>query len=228
MMMPLLLLRPQPGNDASAARARELGLTVIQIPLFDVLPADGGLLPTGPFDALLLTSTNGVRFGATVMAAFAGLPIYAVGETTAYAARFARHEHVITGGGDAQSTAAMMAADGRRSVLHIAGEDVRPFDSHGMNIYRYTVYRTVECDTAAARAALNGLGPVVLAVHSPRAGIQLSLLVPATRRMRMHIVAISEAAARVCGKGWASVTVSERPDDTALLHCVETLCIRAG
>jgi uroporphyrinogen-III synthase len=227
-MIPLVLLRPQPGNDASATRAREMGLTVIQVPLFDVLPADGGPLPAGSYDALLLTSINGVRFGATVMAAFAGLPIYAVGEATAYAARIAGHDGVITGGGDAQSTVAMMAADGRCSVLHISGEEVRPFDSHGMSVQRYTVYRTVECDTAAARAALNGLGPVVLAVHSPRAGIQLSLLVPATRRMRMHIVAISDAAARVCGKGWASVTVSERPDDTALLHCVEALCIRAG
>lgn len=227
-MIPLVLLRPQPGNDSTAARAREMGITVIQVPLFDVQPADGGALPTGSYDAMLLTSINGVRFGATVIAAFAGIPIYAVGEATAYAARIAGHEGVITGGGDAQSTAAMMAADGRHSILHISGEEVRPFDSLGMSVQRYTVYRTVECDTAAVRAALNGLGQVVFAVHSPRAGIQLSLLVPTTRRMRMHVVAISAAAARVCGKGWASLTVSERPDDTALLHCVETLCIRAG
>lgn len=227
-MIPLVLLRPQPGNDASATRARDMGLTVIQVPLFDVLPADGGPMPTGPFDALLLTSINGVRFGATIMAAFAGTPIYAVGEATAYAARIAGHENVITGGGDAQSTAAMIAADGRRSVLHIAGEEVRPYDSLGVGVVRYTVYRTVERDIATVRAALSRLGPAVIAVHSPRAGIQLTLLIPATRRMRLHVVAISEGAARVCGKGWASLTVSERPDDTALLHCVETLCIRAG
>ena len=227
-MIPLVLLRPQPGNNASATRAREMGLTVIQIPLFDVLPADGGPLPAGPFDALLLTSINGVRFGATIMSAFAGLPIYAVGEATAYAARIAGHQQVITGGGDAQSTAMMMAADGRRNVLHIAGEDVRPFDSQGMNILRHTVYRSVERDTDAVRTALKGLGPLVVAVHSPRAAIQFASLIPATRRMRIHVVAISDAAARVCGKGWASVTVSEAPNDTALLHCVETLCIRAG
>ncbi len=102
-----------------------MGLTVIQIPLFDVLPADGGPLPPGPYDALLLTSINGVRFGALIMRTFAGLPIYAVGEATAYAARLGGHEIVITGGGDAQSTAAMMAAEGRRNVLHISGEDVQ-------------------------------------------------------------------------------------------------------
>lgn len=227
-MIPLVLLRPQPGNDASAARAREMGLAVIQIPLFDVLPADGGPLPAGPFDALLLTSINGVRFGATVMSAFAGLPIYAVGEATAYAARIAGHQKVITGGGDAQSTATMMAADGRRNVLHVAGEDVRPFDSQGISILRHTVYRSVERDADTVRAALKGLGPMVVAIHSPRAAVLFASLIPATRRMRIHVVAISEAAARVCGKGWASVTVSEAPNDTALLHCVETLCIRAG
>jgi uroporphyrinogen-III synthase len=227
-MIPLVLLRPQPGNDASAARAREMGLSVIQIPLFDVLPADGGPLPTGPYDALLLTSINGVRFGATIMAAFAHLPAYGVGEATAYAARFAGHPNVITGGGDAQSTAAMMAADGRRSVLHISGEDVRPFDSHGISIERHVVYRTVLRDTDSVRTALKGLGPMVVAVHSPRAAIQFTSLIPATRRLRIHVVAISDAAARLCGKGWASLTVPAAPNDTALLHCVETLCIRAG
>ncbi|MBO9581580.1 MAG: uroporphyrinogen-III synthase [Sphingobium sp.] len=228
-MIPLVLLRPQPGNDASAARAREMGLTVIQLPLFDVLPADGGPAPTGPFDALLLTSINGVRFGATVMAAFADLPAYAVGAATAHAARVAGgHERVITGGGDARSAAAMMVADGRRNVLHISGEHVRPFDSLGMNIRRHIVYRAVERDMAAIRAVLSRLGPAVVALHSPRAAVRFSSLVPAARRMRMHIAAISDAAARVCGKGWASITISDAPDDTALLHCVETLCIRAG
>ena len=228
MSLPLLLLRPQPGNNATAERAREMGLTVIQIPLFDILPADGGPLPAGPYDALLLTSINGVRFGATIMRSFADLPAYAVGEATAYAARLAGHAQVITGGGDAQSTAAMMAADGRRNVLHIAGEDVRPFDSQGVGIVRHVVYRTILRDTAAVRTALNGLGPLVVAVHSPRAAIQFASLVPATRRMRIHVAAISEAAARLCGKGWASVAIATKPDDTALLHCVETLCIRAG
>ncbi len=228
MSLPLLLLRPQPGNDASAMRARAMELEVIQVPLFDLLPADGGPLPPGPYDALLLTSINGVRFGATIMAAFAGLPAYAVGETTADAARFAGHARVITGGGNAQSTAAMMAADGHRCVLHIAGEDVRPFDSLGVSIVRYTVYRTIQRDMVAVRAALNGLGPVVAAVHSPRAAIHFASLIPATRRMRIHVAVISDAAARVSGKGWASVAVSGAPDDTALLHCAKTLCIRAG
>ena len=35
------------------------------------------------------------------------------------------------------------------------------------------------------------------------------------------------AAAEACGSGWASVTISTAPDDTALLGCAETLCNRA-
>ncbi len=104
----------------------------------------------------------------------------------------------------------------------------RPFDSHGINILRHVVYRSVERDTAAVRVALNGLGPVVVAVHSPRAAIQFASLVPATRRMRIHVAAISARAAQVCGKGWASVAVAAKPDDPALLACAEALCIRAG
>ena len=227
-MTPLLLLRPQPGNDASAARAKAMGLAVIQAPLFEIVASSAKAPPAGPFDALLLTSANGVRFGHDLIAAHADLPLYAVGEATALPAREEGHADVIVGRGDAASTVPMILRDGHAQVLHICGEDVRDFDSLGITFVRHAVYRSAEVPEAAVRGTLEGLDETVAAIHSPRAGRRLNALLNADQRARIHVAAISEKAAKACGTGWASLTVSATPDDTALLACAQSLCIRAG
>ncbi len=228
MSLPLILLRPQLGNDASAARARAIGLDPVQLPLFEIGRVEAGPVPEGPFDAILLSSANGARFGAAVLRTLAHLPAYAVGEATAHAARGAGVEIVKIGGGDATSTATMMVAEGHDRVLHLCGADVRPFDPQGLTVARHIVYHVVERAEETIRPELDRLTAAVVAIHSPRAGRRLAALVAPEDRPRFHIAAISTAAADACGLGWASTTISTTPDDTALLHCVETLCIRAG
>lgn len=228
MSRPLILIRPQPGNDESAVRARARGLAVVQLPFFDVAAVRGGALPAGPFDAVLLTSANAARHGAAALRTLADLPVYAVGDATASAALDAGVELVTTGGGDAESTAALIAANGLRRVLHLCGAEIRPFDPHGLEITRYIVYRATETSDEAIRPALAALDTGVVAIHSPRAGRRLAELVEPGKRARFHIAAISTAAAAACGPGWGGISVAERPDDTALLACAETLCMSGG
>jgi uroporphyrinogen-III synthase len=225
MARPLLVLRPQPGNDETAARAWARGLAVVRAPLFAIVAADRAPFPDGRFDALLVTSANGARFGADILARFTDLPLYAVGAATAAAARAAGHGTVVVGAGEAAGTASVMAAAGHRDVLHICGGDVRRFDPYDMRIVRYIVYRAVETDAAAVSGALDSLGEAVALVHSPRAGARLAALVPLPDRARIAIAAISPAAAQACGAGWSALMVSPRPDDTALLQVAESLCI---
>jgi len=226
-MRPLVLLRPQPGNDATAALARVRGMAVVQIPLFEIEPVTP-TRPEGPFDTLLLTSANGVRHGAELLAYFADLPLFAVGETTAHAARTLGHPTVMVGGGDAKNTLPLIVAAGHRSVLHIGGAETRPFDALGLILERQIVYRSVERAAETVRPLLDSLDHAVLAVHSPRAGQRLAALVEPARRAHLHVVAISPAALESCGTGWASRTSADRPDDTALLTSAETLCICGG
>jgi len=228
MSLPLVLLRPQPGNDASAARARALGLEVLQVPLFETLAVGPPPLPEGPFDALLLTSANGARFGSDVLAAFAQLPLYAVGEATAQAAREAGHRHILTGDGDAASTVPMIVRDGHAHVLHLCGADVRPFHSQGLQIVRHIAYRAAESAESVVRPCLDMLDSAVAAIHSPRAGERFASFIPPARRNAIRLAAMSPASAAACGTGWAEIAISTTPDDTALLACAERLCIRAG
>ncbi len=224
MSKQLVLLRPQPGNDESAGRARSLGIDVVQVPLFEIVPSGDGAAPSGPFDALLVTSANGARHGAEMLRRFADLPVFAVGEATAQAVRDHGGRDIHVGGGDAASTIPLIAAAGHRSVLHLCGEDVRPYDSLGLTISQHVVYRSDARDARLFARALASLQPAVIAVHSPRAGRRLNALMPVEHRWHI-LVAISAVAAEAAGQGWRAIHISPAPDDSALLHLAGTLCI---
>jgi uroporphyrinogen-III synthase len=224
MTRPLVLLRPQPGNDRSAKRAIELGMSVAQVPLFDIVAAVKTDAPNGPFDAILVTSANGVHFGGDELARFAGVPIYTVGEATAQAIRSLGHRDVIVGGGDAASTVPLIAAAGHGKVLHLCGADVRPFDPMGVRFIRHVVYGAAMRADADVRPVLDAIEGGVIAVHSPRAGSRIAGLIEPGRRGPFHLLAISAAAASASGDGWSDISVSARPDDTALLTLAESLC----
>ncbi|BAK64726.1 uroporphyrinogen-III synthase [Sphingobium sp. SYK-6] len=224
MKRPLVLLRPQPGNDASAKRARALGMDVIQIPLFEIAPTPATALPDGPFDALLVTSINGARHGEAVLRQFADLPVFTVGDASAQAVRDAGGQIVITGQGDAASTIPLIRAAGHGRVLHLCGDHVRPFDAMGIDVVRHVVYCSEARDMRPFAKLLATLPPSVIAVHSPRAGRRLNALMPPPCRNHV-LLAISEAAAKDSGGGWRQVHVSPAPDDTALLRLATSLCM---
>jgi uroporphyrinogen-III synthase len=224
---PLLILRPQPGNDASAEKARALGIEVMQLPLFEVVPVEHQPAPEGPFDAVLVTSPNGARHGEATLRNFAHLPVYVVGEASAAAVREHGEQTVIVGGGDAASTIPMISAAGHQRLLHICGEETRPFDPLGLSITRHVVYRSEARDMRRHTKALVTMPSSVIAVHSPAAGRRLNALLPPSCRNHF-VLAISEATAQAAGSGWRRVTVAPEPNDRALLHVASSLCISAS
>jgi uroporphyrinogen-III synthase len=191
--------------------------------LFEVVPVEPPPLPEGPYDALLITSANGVRFGAEILARFADQPIYVVGGTSAHAVHERRRDQVVVGGGDVASTIPLIVAAGYRHVLHICGEETRPYDPLGLIVTRHEVYRSDARDARLFAKRLATLPPSVFAVHSPAAGRRLNALLPLEARYHF-LIAISEAAAKASGEGWRKVHVAEKPDDTALLRLASTLC----
>jgi len=226
MSRPLLLLRPQPGNDRSAARARAMGMEVIQLPLFEIVPAPAAPPPAGPFDALLVTSINGARFAAPWFARWPDLPIFTVGAASAEAVRAQGGRDVRVGGGDAATTLPGIAAAGHRHILHLCGAETRPFDPLGLAITRHILYAAEPRDMRPFTKMLATLPASAIAVHSPAAGRRLNALLPATHRNHL-LVAISQAAAQASGPGWRRVEVAASPDDTALLDAARRVCMSA-
>jgi uroporphyrinogen-III synthase len=225
MPRPIAVLRPEPGNSATARPIEALGLTAVRLPLFAVQPLIWQAPDAGRFDAIIVTSANAVRHAGPALDRFRHLPAFAVGKATAEAARTAGFSVALTGEGDA---AALMAAAQRHGVtraLHVSGRDVSASDggAEGIIAERVTVYASEE--VPIGRDELTALIGTVALLHSPRAGARLAALIDEAgiARATLDIAAISQAAADAAGHGWSAVAVAATPDDAALIATAQRL-----
>jgi uroporphyrinogen-III synthase len=217
--MKILVLRPQPGADETAARARALGLEPIVAPLFAVRPLAWTAPDPAGFDAVMLTSASAARQAGGGLTPFHDLPCYAVGEATAAAAREAGFADIRIGPDDGAALLLMMAQDGVASAFHACGEDHLALGHPAISVARVPVYAA----EAVTRLPVAPEGMLAL-LHSPRAAALLGALVP--DRSAVEIAAISARTARAAGDGWKRVAVAAQARDHALLELAAKLCQR--
>lgn len=214
-MRPLVILRPEPGASETAGRARAMGLEAVVWPLFDIRPLRWSAPDPARFDAILMTSANAARFGGPELEKLRALPIHAVGEATAQAAREAEFEVASIGTGGA----GQLDLPKDMMLLHLAGRHRQPVEG----AESIAVYEAVELPPPEG---LSALADAVVAVHSPRAGHRFSGLVE--DRGRLTIAAISQAGADACGAGWQRVEIADLPRDSSLLALAARLCNTLG
>jgi uroporphyrinogen-III synthase len=215
-MKRVLILRPEPGASETLAKAREQGLDAVSVPLFEVEPLDWEAPEPGRFDGVLLTSANAVRHGGEQLQRYRGLKTYAVGEATAEAAREAGFDVAATGDSGVDRLLGSLEPD--LKLLHLGGADRREPDGARQTITGVPVYRSREIERPDLSVAADG----VALIHSPRAGERFAALV--SERRSTAIAALSDAAAKAAGKGWAAVESAEAPTDEALLALAARLC----
>jgi uroporphyrinogen-III synthase len=223
-MTRLLVLRPEPGASATVAAARAIGRDAVGAPLFAMRSIDWTMPDPLP-PAILLTSANAARHGGTRLEALRALPVYAVGEATAAAAREAGFTTVTTGDGDIDAILARARADGIDALLHLAGREHHPPADPTTILVRRIVYAADAVDRLpdAARAVLPD---AVALLHSARAAATFARLIDEARipRREIRLAAISAAALDGAGGGWRSGIVADTPDDAALLAAAVKLC----
>jgi len=220
-MRRVLVLRPEPGASATVRRARERGLDALAIPLFEVEPVAWEVPEAAGFDGILLTSANAVRHGGESLSELRGLPVYAVGATTAEAARVAGFDIASTG--DAGVERLLGSIDAGLKLLHPAGEHRQLPAGARQQIHSVTVYRS----NAKEGVDLGDSKDCVALIHSPRAGRRFAELVNEADKSSIAIAAISREAGEGAGTGWAAVAAAEEPNDEALLALAERLCNKA-
>jgi uroporphyrinogen-III synthase len=222
MTLPLLILRPRPGADETAARARALGLDPVVAPLFTVQALPWTPPPAAEFDAIMLTSANAARRAGAGLTAFLGLPCYAVGEATAAAASDAGFTDVRVGPEDGVALLMTMEADGITRALHPCGADHITLEPAEMRITRMPVYEAQAVESLPPDVAAALAGDVVALLHSARAAQLFGTLV--ADRSAITVAAISPRTARAAGSGWRRVAVAAEPRDHALLALAAELC----
>lgn len=211
----LVVLRPEPGNTATLARARAAGFAADALPLFAVQPLAWRVPDAALHDALILTSANALRFGGAGLAALRALPVVAVGAHTAAAARDYGFDVIATGDGNAADIIALMQRIGIVRALHLSGHD-RTLEVGGGIAALIAVYDSVAL--AVDPGALAVLPHATALLHSARAARRIGALLDAAGMPRdtIALAAFSPAIATAAGSGWADVVVAATPTDAAL------------
>lgn len=218
----LVILRPEPGNSATAARVRAAGLEPLALPLFELAPLPWTSPDPGAFDGLLLTSANAIRHGGAQLDAFRSLPVFAVGSATADAARAAGFAIAAIGTTDVADLLERHA--GTHRLLWLAGQDRTPVEHSAITDIR-PVYvarpRNVE------PADLHALYGSVALFHSARAARRFAQLLDlhCVSPCSIRVTAISNTVATAAGPGWNQIAVADTPTDAALIAAARTLAI---
>jgi uroporphyrinogen-III synthase len=216
MSRPLLVLRPEPGNSRTCAKAQALGLTVIAAPLFSVTPLDWAARDASAYSGLLLTSANAIRCGGSGLPAYHGLPVFAVGAQSARAAQAAGFEVAHEGAGGVGAIMAHLPKSGR--LLHLCGADVTAFET-SLPVDQVAVYKS-EALTPDSLDHWLDARPIAL-LHSVRAAQHFAALV--AERSMIGVAAYSAAVATAVGIGWESLAVAANPRDEDLLAVAQQL-----
>lgn len=216
--MKILVTRPLPGGEATAARLRAMGHEVVLVPLMET-QAVAWQRPTAMPAAIMLTSGFAARLADAAICH--ALPVFAVGTATARAAAEAGFGDVRDGGGTVQTLLDAVATAGFASILHLAGEDRTPaVIPAGLHVETRTVYRA----RLAPLAALPDVDWALL--YSPRTATHFANEVDRLQKRRngVSVAAISSTTLAAAGTGWRRTTAATRPDEDALLASIGVPC----
>ncbi|MBH5372306.1 uroporphyrinogen-III synthase [Bradyrhizobium glycinis] len=240
--MSILVTRPHPYNAATADHLRARGHTVLLAPALKLEPVAFLGESEASFDAVLVTSANAIRAVAPQLPdlGLLQLPLFAVGEHTAAAAREAGFAEVIVAGGDAASLRDKVMQSARDKVLkknstllYLAGADLSrdlggELGAEGFRVVTQTTYRMAAvkhlprevCEGFAA----HGIEAVL---HYSRRSACAFLDAARDEGVEISALAIphcclSETVAGVLRDAGASqVLVAATPDETALFDTLE-------
>ena len=183
--------------------------------------------PEGAFDALLLTSASAARLAGTGAERFRALPVYAVGEATAVAARAVGFGDVCAGDDDATALLVKVAAAGHRRVLHLAGRDRMDMPETAAERVVRVVYAAELADlTPEARAALAGGAIDWVLLFSARSAHRFAELWP--QHSDLSVAAISPTALAAAGPGWARAVAADEPTEAGVLAAAGLTCDKAA
>ena len=230
--MRLLVTRPEPDATRTAEILRARSHDVLVAPVLVTQEVEAEI--RGPHAAVLMTSANAARAAAR-FGNLHPLPVFAVGDRTAEAARASGFATVESAGGALPDLVGLVAARFRNTsdrLLYLAGEDragdlAGEFAARGIAVDTAVIYRAVAAEklrpelvrALAAReldAALH---------YSPRSAATLLRLAAEAGALnallRLPHYCLSEAVATPLRQAGASrIAVAPRPDEAALLGLI--------
>jgi uroporphyrinogen-III synthase len=240
--MAVLVTRPHPDDETTAASLRGRGFEVLLAPMLRFEPVAFRDDMDARYSAVIVTSASAVRGIAHHLKGhrLLELPLFAVGQHTADAARRAGFTHVISADGDASGLRDLVLARVKAkelkkasTLLYLAGADLArdlaaELGESGLRVVMQTTYRMVPvaslprevCEAFAASR-------IEAVLHYSRRSARVFL--DAARAGGVEISALSipqccisaAVAAIVRDAGATQVMVAATPDENALFEALE-------
>lgn len=235
--MRVLVTRPRPDADDTAAALIARGHAPVIAPLLDVIFEPGADIDLTEVQAILVTSANGARALAAATSR-RDLPVFAVGAASAGAARQCGFAQTESAGGDVGALAGLVTArlvpqNGR--LLHVAGT-VTAGDLSGtlavvgFDVRRAVLYRAepVPYLPDDIKKHLKECTLDAALFYSPRTAAQFVELVAAGGLTecckRVVALALSEAVARnLDALEFSDTKIAETPDQESLLKALDAV-----
>ena len=234
--MRLLLTRPEPDAQRTAAALRAQGHDVITAPLLRIEPAPEAQFDTGPWAAILITSANAASAVAVHarMTELLALPVFAVGRRSAGAMAAAGFADVTSADGNVSELVRLVGARLRPAarLLYLAGEDrsgnlAGDLRARGFAVETAVIYRAVAATRlppAAAQALAGGVDGVL---HFSRRSAEV--FVDAARAAGVlegalqaaHFCLSAPIAEPLAQAGAADIRVAEHPSEAVLLALID-------
>jgi len=231
--MHLLVTRPEPDAERTAALLRQNGHRVTIAPALRLEAVADADLGRGPYAAVVLTSSNAARAISSHVRRpeLTALPAFTVGRHTAAAARAAGFSEVASADGGFPELVRLIAASVARGASpllypcaeHRSGDLAGALLPHGLTVETVVVYRAAASATLAQQiaAALSERPDGVL--HYSRRSAQAFLQGAETAGCRdaalrlVHYCLSDEIASVLRAAGATAVRVAARPEEAALL-----------
>lgn len=239
--MAVLVTRPQPDGEATAAALRARGFAAISAPMLRFEPFGFRDDEDVSYGAVLVTSTNALRAveSGLLASGLLKLPLFAVGDRTAAAARAAGFADVIVGEGDASALRDLVIQHAKakklkktKPLLYLAGEELArdlagELAHQGFDVATQITYRMVPAKNMPAEVLDHfAAGGIEAVLHYSRRSARA--FVDAARAGGVEISAlalpqccISAAVADILREAGATqVVVATSPDENALFEAL--------
>ena len=217
-MKHIVTIRPAKGSAATVALAAQMGLSVEAFPQFEIVARGWDAPDPASVDALLIGSVNAFHFGGANLTRFTDKPVYAVGQTTAAAARAAHFEVAEIGQGGLQDVLNNLSPGDHR-LLRLTAEKHVPLEPRaGITIIRRIVYASQALPMTPGLSDALAQGALVL-LHSGEAANHFMLECERLGhdKSRIAIAALGPRILDCAGDGWAAANAAPQPRDEALL-----------
>ncbi len=239
--MAVLVTRPHPDDEATAAALRARGFEVLLAPMLRFEPVAFHDDLDARYGAVIVTSANALRgIGLNAATGCSKLPLFAVGEHTAGAARHAGFTHVMSASGDAAGLRDLVLASVKAKQLkkaarcfiwpariwraiwpaNSANAALRSSPTPPTGWFRWRACRARSCDAFAASR-------IEAVLHYSRRSARAFLDAARAGGVEISALAIpqcciSDAVASVVREAGATqVMVAASPDENALFEALE-------